>query len=53
MFSTETMNNFFIGLQVTLYAMGGVFAVLILFYLIVKYMVKLSDRIEKRINKQA
>lgn len=52
MFSTEIMKNFYIGLEVMLYAMGGVFAVLILFYLIIKYMVKLSNTIEKRIGKK-
>jgi len=51
MFSNEIMQNFTIGLEVTLYAMGGVFIVLILFYLIVKYMVKISDKIEKKRKK--
>lgn len=53
MFSSETIKNFYIGLQVTLYAMGGVFAVLILFYLISKYMVKIANKIEKRKNNNA
>lgn len=33
------------GLEATLYGMGGVFAVLILFYLITKVLLKISDRL--------
>ncbi len=34
-----------IGLQVSLYGLGGVFTVLILFYILVKIMMALSDRL--------
>lgn len=44
MFSAEIMKNFMIGLQITLYGLGGVFAVLVFFYLILKLMMKVAGR---------
>lgn len=44
MFSSEIMHNLNIGLEVTLYGLGGVFSVLLIFYLLVKLMVKLGGK---------
>lgn len=45
MFDAETIKNFVTGLEITLYGLGGVFAVLLLFYLLVRLMMKLAGRI--------
>lgn len=41
------MDNISAGLQVMLYGLSGVFVVLILFYFITKYMVKIANRFSK------
>lgn len=41
-----------IGLQVSAYGLGGVFTVLILFYLVTKLMVSISNKLVKESGKE-
>jgi len=45
------LENFYLGLQVSVYGLSGVFIVLILFYLVTKLMLTISNKMEEQKGK--